>query len=89
VALPAVACRAIFKLEWGKISNTSKSDRRVLVPEPIATVQLELFVGIAAHHRLPAIYCRLLHKADKDRSGSFLHRKFIIEPHFAGRKSLL
>jgi hypothetical protein len=27
-------------------------------------------------------------KADKDRSG-FLHRKFIIEAHFAGRKSLL
>jgi hypothetical protein len=27
-------------------------------------------------------------KADKDRSG-FLQRKFIIEAHFAGRKSLL
>lgn len=28
----------------------------ILTPEPIATVQLELFVALAAHYRLPAIY---------------------------------
>jgi putative ABC transport system substrate-binding protein len=28
----------------------------ILVPEPIATVQLALFVTLAAHYRLPAIY---------------------------------
>jgi putative ABC transport system substrate-binding protein len=28
----------------------------ILVPEPIATVQLELFVALAAQYRLPAIY---------------------------------
>jgi putative tryptophan/tyrosine transport system substrate-binding protein len=28
----------------------------ILVPEPIATVQLELFVALAARYRLPAIY---------------------------------
>jgi putative ABC transport system substrate-binding protein len=28
----------------------------ILVPEPIATVQLALFVALAAHYRLPAIY---------------------------------
>jgi len=28
----------------------------ILVPEPIATVHLDLFIELAAHHRLPAIY---------------------------------
>ena len=42
----------------GAISNFANEPNGglILVPEPIATVQLELFVGLAAHHRLPAIY---------------------------------
>jgi hypothetical protein len=36
--------------------------------------------------QIPAAHGRI--EADKDRS-AFLKRKFIIEPHFAGRKSLL
>jgi putative tryptophan/tyrosine transport system substrate-binding protein len=42
----------------GAISNFANEANGglILVPEPIATVQLELFVGLAAHYRLPAIY---------------------------------